>query len=68
MRCLGLSPIGNQCQNTAGEDGVCRRHRGPGKSHLPVPEDLAAEQERQAAERRLGKQEGPSLLFGALGP
>jgi hypothetical protein len=52
MRCLGLSPIGNQCQNTAGKDGVCRRHRGPGKSHLPVPEDLAAEQERQATDQQ----------------
>jgi len=47
MRCLGLSPIGNQCQNTAGKDGVCRRHRGPRKLHLLVPVDLAAEQERQ---------------------
>jgi hypothetical protein len=48
MRCLGLSSIGNQCQNTAGKDGVCRRHRGPGKPHLPVLEDLAAEQEQQS--------------------
>jgi hypothetical protein len=31
---------------------VCRRHRGPGKSHLPVPTNLAAEQERQATEQQ----------------
>jgi hypothetical protein len=34
---------------------VCRRHRGPGKPHLSVPEDLAAEQERQATEQQSKK-------------
>ncbi len=56
MRCLGLSPIGNQCQNTASKDGVCRRHRGPGKSHLFVSENLnEAEQERQVTEQQSKK-------------
>ena len=27
MRCLGMSVKGNQCQNTAGKDGLCRNHR-----------------------------------------
>lgn len=28
MRCSGISVLGNQCQNTAGKDGLCRNHRG----------------------------------------
>ena len=28
MRCAGLSSLGNQCQNNAGKDGLCRNHRG----------------------------------------
>jgi hypothetical protein len=28
MRCLGVSTLGNQCQNNAGKDGLCRNHRG----------------------------------------
>jgi hypothetical protein len=64
MRCLGLSPLGNQCQNIAGGDGVCRRHRGPGKSRLPVPTNLAAEQERQATEQQ-SKRKTKRLRVGA---
>lgn len=33
MRCSGLSALGNQCQNEAGKDGLCRRHRVPVKPH-----------------------------------
>ena len=28
MRCIGVSAFGNQCQNNAGIDGLCCRHRG----------------------------------------
>ncbi len=28
MRCVGVSALGNQCQNTAGKDGLCKNHRG----------------------------------------
>lgn len=31
MRCRGLSTLGNQCQNNAGKDGFCRRHRAGNK-------------------------------------
>lgn len=28
MRCSGIFALGNQCQNTAGKDGLCHNHRG----------------------------------------
>jgi hypothetical protein len=29
---MGLSALGNQCQNNAGKDGFCRRHRAGNKT------------------------------------
>lgn len=40
MRCVGLSALGNQCQNEAGKDGRCRRHRGPVKARSAGPTSL----------------------------
>lgn len=35
MRCMGLSALGNQCQNNAGRDGFCKRHRRGNKPFDP---------------------------------